>query len=114
MDSHFIDGYAHWEVNRVYKYKTDIPDFFDQFKATVRTYRQPGSDAQYRIERIRTDNAGELTSAGMQQWFIDNQIVQELSCPYDQSQNGIPERHGGVKCQMIRGMLSTSRLPSYT
>jgi hypothetical protein len=50
----------------------------------------------------------------MKQWYTSNQIVQELSCPYDQSQNGIPERHGGVKCQMIRGMLSTSRLPSYT
>ena len=114
MDSHFIDGHTHWEVNYVHKYKTDIPDFFNQFTATVRTYRQPGSDAQYRIERIRTDNAGELTSAGMKQWFTGNQIIQELSCPYDQSQNGIPERHGGVKCQMIRGMLSTSRLPSYT
>ena len=114
MDSHFIDGYSHWEVNYVHKYKTNIPVFFDQFKATVNTFRKAGSDARYTIERIRTDNAGELTSASMKQWFADNQVVQELSCPYDQSQNGIPERHGGVKCQMIRGMLSTSRLPSYT
>jgi len=114
MDSHFIDGYSHWEVNCVHKYKTDIPAFFDQFKATVNTLRKPGSDDHYKIERIRTDNAGELTSASMKQWFTGNQTLQEFSCPYDQSQNGIPERHGGVKCQMIRGMLSTSRLPSYT
>ena len=102
MDSHFINGYAHWEVNYVHKYKTDIPDFFNQFKATVRTYRLPGSDAQYKTERIRTDNAGELTGAGMKQWYTSNQIVQELSYPCDQSQNGIPERHGGVNLSNVK------------
>ncbi len=111
MDSHFIDGYPDWEVNCVHKYKTDIPAFFDQFKATVNNLRKLGSDDHYKIERIRT---GELTSASMKQLFTGNQTLQEFSCPYDQSQNGIPERHGGVKCQMIRDMWSTSRLPSYT
>jgi hypothetical protein len=114
MDSHFIDGQTGWEVCYVHKFKTDIPDFFDQYKAKITTYRRPGSIAPYTIERIRTDNAGELTSARMNKWFSDNQIVHELASPNDQSQNGVSERHGGLKCQSIRGMLLTSRLPSYT
>ena len=114
MDSHFIDGYSNWEVMCVHKRKDEIPQFFDHFKAKVATYRRHGSDERYQIERIRTDNAGELTSGSMQQWFHNNQIIHELSCPYEQSQNGISERHGGVKTQMFRGMLMTSCLPSYT
>ena len=63
-----------------------------------------------------TDNAGELTSTKMIQWDSYDQIVHELGSPYDQSQNGVSERHGRVtwKSQMFRGMLITSCLPSYT
>jgi hypothetical protein len=114
MDSHFIDGYSNWEVMCVHKRKDEIPQFFDHFTAKVATYRPKYSDHRYKIERIRTDNAGELTSSAMQQWFDRNHIIHELSCPYEQSQNGISERHGGVKTQMFRGMLMTSCLPPYT
>jgi hypothetical protein len=114
MDSHFIEGCSHCEVNCVHKNKSDIPAFLNLFKAIVNTLCRAGPDDHYMIERISTDNAGELTSAGMKQWFTGNQTMQEFSFPYNQSQNGIPERHCGVKCKMIRGMLSPSRLPSYT
>ena len=114
IDSHFVDGYSRWQNTFIHNLKSEIPAIFDQYKAIINTYRREGSSDHFKIERIRTDNAGELTSNKMQQWFSDNQIVHELACPYTQSQNGISERHGGSKSQIFRGMLLTSCLPAYT
>ena len=43
------------------------------------------------VKEIRTDNAGEYTSAKFEAWCKEKRINHQTSAPYKQNQNGIAE-----------------------
>ena len=57
IDSHFVDGYSRLQNTFIHYLLTTI---FDQYKAVIKMYRREGSSDHFKIERIRTDNAGQL------------------------------------------------------
>ena len=63
------------------------------------------------VKRIRSDNAGEFTSAEFRSLLVRNSIKQEFSAPYSPHQNGTAERSWRTLFEMARCMLIDAKLP---
>ena len=61
---------------------------------------------------LRTDNGGEYVSKAFQDFCDAKGIKQELTGPYNPSQNGVVERMNRTMQEKVRSMLSNAELPN--
>ena len=91
----FVDEYSgYWKVYFI-KRKAELIECLQRFKTmaekhfrtTLGSYSFP-----YEMATLRSDQAGENTSAAVREWLNKEGIVHETSAPYHQYQNGLVER----------------------
>lgn len=63
------------------------------------------------IKVLRTDNGGEYTSKEFENYLKKEGIKHEYTVPKTPEQNGVAERMNRTLVEMVRSMLSDSKLP---
>ncbi|KAK1439791.1 hypothetical protein QVD17_05611 [Tagetes erecta] len=63
------------------------------------------------IKRVRCDNGGEFTSNNMQEFYNENGILLETTCPHTPQQNGVVERKHRHLLETARALRFTANLP---
>ena len=121
MDAHgqkyfitFIDDYSRFMYLYMLHNKNEALDAFKIFKAEVE--KQCGKP----IKIVRTDRGGEYygryTEDGQApgpfaKFLQENGIVAQYTMPGSPDQNGVAERRNRTLMEMVRSMLSSSKLP---
>lgn len=88
------------------KSKNETFNKFKEFKALVE--KQTGRC----IRALRTDNRGEFTSHGFENFYREVGIKRELIVPYNPQQNEVAERKNKSICEAAKAMMSDLDLPS--
>ena len=101
----FTNDYSRYVWIYILKHKSEVFSKFCEWKASVeRTYDK-------RLKALRTDNGGEFTSGEFEEFLKKDGIRHELTVPKNPQQNGVAERLNRTLMEMVRCMLSWSRLP---
>ncbi|KAL4319722.1 hypothetical protein GQ457_18G015860 [Hibiscus cannabinus] len=110
----FIDDYSRYMYLYMLHHKSEALEAFKVFKAEVE--KQCGKQ----IKIVRTDRGGEYygryTEDGQvpgpfAKFLQDNGIVGQYTMPGSPDQNGVAERRNRTLMDMVRSMLSGSKLP---
>ncbi|KAL4363863.1 hypothetical protein GQ457_04G012690 [Hibiscus cannabinus] len=110
----FIDDYSRYMYLYMLHHKSEALEAFKVFKAEVE--KQCGKQ----IKIVRTDRGGEYygryTEDGQvpglfAKFLQDNSIVGQYTMPGSPDQNGVAERRNRTLMDMVRSMLSGSKLP---
>ncbi|KAM0044971.1 putative RNA-directed DNA polymerase [Helianthus debilis subsp. tardiflorus] len=64
-----------------------------------------------KIKRIRCDNGGEFTSNQMKEFYGEQGIILETTCPHTPQQNGVVERKHRHLLEMARALRFEAKLP---
>lgn len=84
--------------------KSDVLARFTEFLQYMKT------QAGITVRAIRSDNGGENTSHGMENFCASKDIRQEFTIPHNLQQNGMAERANRTSVEMVRCMLKDSGL----
>ena len=66
-----------------------------------------------KVAFVRTDGAKELISGELNKFYSENGIHPELSAPYSQAQNGLPERYMRIIGEASQAMLAQAGCEQY-
>jgi hypothetical protein len=100
-----IDDKTRYTWTYPLKYKSDAFGKFKEWKAMAE--RSSG----YKLKKLRSDNGGEYISNEFDQYLLDEGIQRQNSIPKTPQQNGVAERMNRTLEEVIRSMLSESKLP---
>ncbi|MCO5587916.1 hypothetical protein L7F22_041868 [Adiantum nelumboides] len=101
----FIDDYSCKDWVYFLKHKDEVLKVFKTFLQLVEN--QSGQ----KLKCLRIDFGGEYVSKAFQDFCEAKGIKQELTAPYNPSQNGIAERMNRTIQEKVRSMLSNVDLP---
>ena len=87
------------------RYKSETFEKFREFKNEVE--KQSGKS----IKTLRSDRGGEYVSIEFTQFLMDNGILAQLTPPCIPQMNGLLERRNRTLLEMVRSMMSFSKLP---
>ena len=123
MDSHgqkdfisFIDDYSRYMYLYMFHNKNEALDIFKVFKAEVE--KQCGKQ----IKILRSDRSGEYYGRYMEdgqtlrpfvKFLQEHGIVAQYTMPGSPDQNGVAKRRKRTLLDMVRSMLSSSKLPRF-
>ncbi|KAH0813975.1 hypothetical protein GEV33_008816 [Tenebrio molitor] len=100
----FIDDYTHFVVVYLLETKSEVFNYFKQYKAMV------NSHFERRISRLRCDNGREYLSNDITKYLKSKGIQHELTIRYTPQQNGVAERMNRTLMERARCMLLGSKL----
>ena len=101
----FTDDYSRYGYIYLMHRKSEAFEKFKEFRAEAE--KQLGKS----IKTLRSDRGGEYLSADFMGYLSENGIISQLSAPGMPQQNGVAERRNQTLLDMIRSMMSFSRLP---
>ncbi|RVW62445.1 Retrovirus-related Pol polyprotein from transposon TNT 1-94 [Vitis vinifera] len=123
MDSHgqkyfisFIDDFSRYMYLHILHNKNEALDAFKVFKAEVK--KQYGKQ----IKIVRSDRGGEYYGRYLEdgqspgpfaKFLQEHGIVAQYTMPGSPDQNGVAERRNRTLLDMVRSMLSSSKLPKF-
>ena len=107
----FIDHCTNTPFNYAMRSKDEFPQYLQQF---LIDFREMFKDYKVcEIQVLRSDNASELNSTEVQKTLREHGIKHQLSCPYQQFQNGTAEKCIGDLWMMTKISLLFSGVPRY-
>ena len=87
------------------KHKYETFEKFKEFRTEVE--KQLGKS----IKTLRSDRGGEYLSQEFKSYLRDNGILSQWTPPYTPQHNGVSERRNRTILDMVRSMMSDSKLP---
>ncbi|CAN1342642.1 Retrovirus-related Pol polyprotein from transposon TNT 1-94 [Linum perenne] len=103
----FIDHKTRYTWVYFLRLKSELILVLKEFVTMIRTqFDKP-------IKMFRSDPGGEFTSHDLHQFFKDNGILFQQSCPGVSEQNGLVERKHRHVLDLTRALLLESRVPSH-
>ena len=100
----FTDDFSRFGWVYLMRYKSKAFEKFIEFKNEVE--KQSGKS----IKTLRSDRGGEYLSTEFTQFLKDNGILAQLTPPYTPQMNGVSERRNRTLLDMVRSMMSFSKL----
>ena len=101
----FTDDFSRFGWVYLMRYKSEAFEKFREFKNEVE--KQSGKS----IKTLRSNRGGEYLSTEFTQSLKDNGILAQLIPPYTPQMNGVSERRNHILLDMVRSMMSFSKLP---
>ena len=101
----FTDDFSRFGWVYLMRFKSKAFEKFIEFKNEVE--KQSGKS----IKTLRSDRGGEYLSTEFTQFLKDNGILAQLTPPYTPRMNGVSERRNRTLLDMVRSMMSFSKLP---
>lgn len=100
-----VDDYSRGVWVYLMRYKSEVGRLLTSFCNMTKT------QFDTRVKRIRTDNGSEFKSIYMIEFYRDQGIILENSCPYTPQQNGVVERKHRHLLEMGRALRFQASLP---
>ncbi|KAI9152926.1 hypothetical protein LWI28_003161 [Acer negundo] len=101
----FIDDYSRKTWVYFLKRKSEVFDYFKEFKTLVE--KQSG----YHIKALRSDQGGEYTAGAFQEFLKQQGIRHQFTPAYTPQLNGVAERKNRAILNMARSMLKDKNMP---
>ena len=101
----FTDDFSRFGWVYLMRYNFEAFEKFREYKNKVE--KQSGKS----IKSLRSDRGGEYLSREFTQFLKDNGILAQLTPPYKHKMNGVLERRNLTLLDMVRSMMSFSKLP---
>ena len=101
----FTNDFSRFGWVYLMRYKSEVFEKFREFKNEVE--KQSGKS----IKSLRSDRGGEYLSTKFTQFLKDNGILAQLTPPYTHQTNSVSERRNRTLLDMVRSMMSFSKLP---
>nr|BAK64102.1 gag-pol polyprotein [Eustoma grandiflorum] len=103
----FVDDCSRMTWLYILRHKSEVATKFVEFYHMIHT--------QYSstIQILRTDNGGEYFAGALQQFFRDNGIIHQTTCPDTPEQNGVAERKNRTLLEMTRALMLESSVPRF-
>ncbi|CAN1328581.1 Retrovirus-related Pol polyprotein from transposon TNT 1-94, partial [Linum perenne] len=102
----FIDHKTRYTWVYFLRLKSELIQVLKEFVTMVQT------QFHQTVKMFRSDPGGEFTSHALHQYFRDNGILFQQSCPGVSEQNGLVERKHRHVLDLARALLLESRVPS--
>ena len=102
----FIDDYSCKVWVYFLKHKDNVLEVFKKFLCSVE------NQSGWKLKCLSIDNGSEYISKAFQDFYDTKGIKQELTAPYNPSQNGLAERMNRTIQEKVRSMLSNAKLPN--
>lgn len=99
-----VDDFSRYTVVHLLRRKSDAEEKIRDFCNLVK------NQFGHYPKKIRSDGGGEFTGGSLRKYFTECGIVHEQTAPYSPQQNGVAERKNRYLVEMLRCMLSESRL----
>ena len=100
----FTDDFSRFGWVYLMRYKSEAFEKFIELKNEVE--KQSGKS----IKTLRSDQGGEYLSTEFTQFLKENGILAQLTPPYTPQMNGVSERRNRTLLDMVRSMMSFSKL----
>ena len=100
----FTDDKSRYTWCYVIKHKSDVFKKFIEWKMMVENVSGKV------VKILRSDNGGEYTSHALEEYLKKNGIVHQFTVSKNPEQNGVAERNNRTLVEMVRSMLSESKL----
>jgi len=65
-----------------------------------------------KIQVFRSDNGGEFVNKSIQEFFRENGLIHQTSCPNAPQQNGVAERKNRKLLEITRAMIFDAQVPT--
>ena len=101
----FIDDNSRYVWIYILKSNDKVFEKFVEWKALVE------NSSGQKLKTLRTDNAGEYTSAAFTAYLKKEGVCHEFTVPKTPQQNGVAERMNRTLVEAVRSMLSNANLP---
>lgn len=101
----FIDDCTRMTWLWLMKSKSEVNLLFQKFHKMVRT--------QYKsqIQVLRSDNGGEYQNSALHNFFEEEGIINQTTCPNTPQQNGVAERKNRHLLEVVRAALIQAHMP---
>ncbi len=104
-----VDDFSRYVWVKALQRKSDAFDTFKQFAAYAEKHHAHDG---YVLQRVRSDNGGEYTSAEFSEFMRAKGIQRERATAYAHHQNGVAERMNRTIVECVRTMLNDAALPT--
>ena len=101
----FTDDFSRFGWVYLIRYKSEAFVKFKEFKNEVE------KQSRKSIKTLQSDRGGKYLSTEFTQFLKDNGILAQLTPPYTPQINGVSERRNRTLLDMVRYMMSFSKLP---
>jgi transposase InsO family protein len=86
---------------------------YDSYEAFKTFCKQVQNEKETNIISVRSDHGGEFENSSFEQFFNENGISHNFSCPRTPQQNGVVERKNRTLQEMARTILNESNVEKY-
>jgi len=101
-----VDDFSRMTWVYFLKHKSEVPDKFYAFYQMIHT--QFGK----KIKVLRSDNGGEFVNKSMQEFFRENDLIHQTSCPNTPPQNGVAKQKNCKLLETTRAMIFDAQVPT--
>ncbi|KAJ0478882.1 putative RNA-directed DNA polymerase [Helianthus annuus] len=103
----FVDDFSRMTWVYFMKHKSEVPEKFFMFYKMIQT------QFKKKLQILRSDNGGEFVNQSMKNFFQENGLIHQTTCPNTPQQNGVVERKNRVLLEKCRAMIIESQTPQY-
>src|SRR4051812_41556642 len=94
-----VDDYSRWTWVKFLKHKDESHSVFFEFCTQIQ------SEKECKIIKVRSDHGGEFENRFFEEFFKENGIAHDFSCPRTPQQNRVVERKNRTLQEMARTII---------
>src|SRR3954464_4374358 len=102
-----VDDYSRWTWVKFLKHKDETHSVFFDFCIQIQ------SEKECKIIKVRSDHGGEFENGSFEEFFKENGIAHDFSCPRTPQQNGVVERKNRTLQEMARTMINETNMAKH-
>src|SRR3954470_24926359 len=102
-----VDDYSRWTWVKFLKHKDETHSVFFDFCIQIQ------SEKECKIIKVRSDHGGEFENRSFEEFFKENGIAHDFSCPRTPQQNGVVERKNRTLQEMARTMINETNMAKH-
>src|SRR3954466_14372632 len=102
-----VDDYSRWTWVKFLKHKDESHSVFFDFCTQIH------SEKECKIIKVRSDHGGEFENRSFEEFFKENGIAHDFSCPRTPQQNGVVERKNRTLQEMARTMINETNMAKH-
>src|SRR3954471_12844992 len=102
-----VDDYSRWTWVKFLKHKDESYSVFFEFCTQIQ------SEKECKIIKVRSDHGGEFENRFFEEFFKENGIAHDFSCPRTPQQNGVVERKNRTLQEMDRTMINETNMAKH-
>src|SRR3954463_10074449 len=102
-----VEDYSRWTWVKFLKHKDESHSVFFEFCTQIQ------SEKECKIIKVRSDHGGEFENKFFEEFFKENGIAHDFSCPRTPQENAVVERKNRTLQEMARTMINETNMAKH-